>query len=97
MCQLIDDEVEKRIKQRRSQGEPKTKVRRQLNFQDEDDDYKEAERKQKDSYNKRLEMMIQRDERIKAERDEKKDENVKNSSKNSWRKRPKKKNSEEIT
>ena len=43
MRQIIDDEVENRVQQRLMQGEPKAEVRRQLNFQDEDDDYKEAE------------------------------------------------------
>ena len=47
MRQMIDDEVEKRLKQRLSQGEPGQEVRRQLNFQDEDDDHKEAKQKKR--------------------------------------------------
>ena len=92
ICQIIADEVEKRVQQRLIQGEPKTEVRRQLNFQDEDDDCEEAARKQKDLYNQRLEMMIQRDEKIRPNVTKRKKENWKNSSRNSWRKRPKKKN-----
>ena len=46
MCQIIDDEVEKRVKERLIRREPKTEVRRQLNFQDEED-YDVAERNKK--------------------------------------------------
>ena len=66
MRQMIDEEVEKRVKQRLSKDEQKTEVRRQLNFQDKDDEQKEAERKQKDLYDQRLEMLIQKDEKKKA-------------------------------
>ena len=41
ICQMIDDEVEKRVQERMSRSEPRTEVRRQLNFQDEED-YDEA-------------------------------------------------------
>ena len=51
MSKMIDDEVEKRLKQRLNQDEPKQEVRKRLNFQDEDDDQKEIER-QKESYDK---------------------------------------------
>ena len=44
MRQLIDAEVEKGIQERMSRSELRTEVRRQLNFQDEDD-YEEAKRK----------------------------------------------------
>ena len=55
MSKMIDDEVEKRLKQRLNQDEPKQEVRKRLNFQDEDDDQKEVERQRKESYDKRVE------------------------------------------
>ena len=70
MSKMIDDEVEKRLKQRLKQDEPEG-VRKRLNFKSEEDDLKEIERQKKESYDQRLEMLIQADERKKADRDEK--------------------------
>ena len=42
-----------------SRSEPKTKVRRQLNFQEEDDP-DEKDGQQKDLYNRRVKMLIQK-------------------------------------
>ena len=54
-----------------NKDEPKQEVRKRLNYQDEDDDQKEIERQRKESYDKRVEMMIQADEKKKADREEK--------------------------
>ena len=43
MSKMIDEEVEKRLKQRLKQDKPEG-VRKRLNFQSEDDDQKEIER-----------------------------------------------------
>ena len=58
----------KKIQEKMSRSEPRTEVRRQLNFQD-DEDYEEADRKQKARYQRRVEMMIQEDEKRKAEKE----------------------------
>ena len=47
MSKMIDDEVEKRLKQRLHQDEPPKEVRKRLNFQSDDDDQKEIERQSK--------------------------------------------------
>ena len=74
---MIDDEVEKRLKQRLNQDEPTKGVRKRLNFQDEDDDQKEIERQRKESYDKRVEMLIQVNEKKKADREEKEQRKMK--------------------
>ena len=50
MSKMIDDEVEKRLKERLNKDEPPKEVRKRLNFQDEDDDQKEIERQRKESW-----------------------------------------------
>jgi len=71
MSKMINDEVEKRIKQRLNQDEPPKEVCKRLNFQSEDDDQKEIERQNKESYDQRLEMYIQADEKKRILREEK--------------------------
>jgi len=47
MSKMIDDEVEKRLKERLNKDEPPKEVRRTLNFQSDDDEQKVLERQQK--------------------------------------------------
>ena len=71
MNKIIEDEDEKRLQKRISQSEPRTEVRRQLNFQEDDHDYEEMDRKQKIRYQRRMELMMQVDEEAKRAKDEK--------------------------
>ena len=66
---MIDDEVDKSLRQRLNKDEPRQEVRKRLNFQDEDDDLKEIERQRKESYDKRVDMLIQADEKKNADRE----------------------------
>ena len=61
---IIDVEVEKRFKDNFEAWKAKqgTEVRRQLNFKEEDA-HDEADRKQKERQKRRLEMLIQQDEK----------------------------------
>ena len=65
MSKMIDEEVEKRLKQRLKQDEPEG-VRKRLNFQSGDDDQKEIERQNKEAYDQKLEMYSQADEKEKS-------------------------------
>jgi hypothetical protein len=71
MSKMIDDEVEKRLKERLSQDEPPKEVRKRFNFQSDDDDQKDIDKQQKEAYEQRVEMLIQADEKKKADREEK--------------------------
>jgi hypothetical protein len=73
---IIDDEVEKRFNQnfetwKENPSQSFTQVvRRNLNLEEDEQD--EPDRKFKERQKKRLEMLIQRDEKRKAEKDEQK-------------------------
>ena len=71
MSKMIDDEVEKRLKQRLNQDEPPKEVRKRLNFQSDDDDLKDLDRQQREAYDQRVETLIQADEKKKADREAK--------------------------
>ena len=71
MSKMIDDKVERRLRHRLNKDEPRQEVRKRLNFQDEDDDKEDSERTRKESYDKRVDMLIQQDEKKKADHEEK--------------------------
>jgi hypothetical protein len=70
MSKMIDDEVEKRLKERLNKDEPQKEVRKRLNFQSDDEDFKEFDRQQREAYDQRLELTIQADEKKRTIRED---------------------------
>ena len=66
---MIEDEVEKRLQERMIKSEPRTEVRRQLMFQEDDQD--EEDKRFKVRYQERLEKPMQADAEMKRMKDEK--------------------------
>ena len=58
MSKMIEDEVEKRLKERLNKDEPQKEVRKRLNFQSDDDDLKDLDRQQREAYDQRVELSL---------------------------------------